>query len=283
LTKVAAVVLSWNGREDTLACLRSLEGEAVDVIVVDNASVDGTAEAITGAEVIRNDRNLGYAGGMNVGIRRALERGADAVLLLNNDVEVEPGAIGVLVAAAGAAGAVCPLVVFADDPERIWYAGARFDPRRGYNGRQLTRAIDTVAETERICGAAVLIPRQALDDVGMLDEELFAYVEDADWSLRARKAGLPLLVVPGSTVRHKVSASTGGEGSPNALYYSARNLLAVCERHAPLGTLGTWRRRLTAIGAFLAQALAGSRRREGVRAVLEGWRDFRHGRFGPRR
>ena len=283
MTSVAAVVLSWNGREDTLACLRSLEGEDVDVIVVDNASVDGTAEAVTGAEVIRNDRNLGYAGGMNVGIRRALERGADAVLLLNNDVEVEPGAIGALVAAAGGAGAVCPLVVFADDPERIWYAGARFDPRRGYNGRQLTEAIDTVAETERICGAAVLIPRQALHDVGMLDEELFAYVEDADWSLRARRRRLPLLVVPESRVRHKVSASTGGEGSPEALYYSTRNLLAVCERHAPLRTLGTWRRRVVAIGAFLAQALAGSRRREGVKAVLEGWRDFRRGRFGPRR
>ena len=283
MTSVAAVILSWNGREDTLACLRSLEGEDVDVIVVDNASVDGTAEAVTGAEVVRNDRNLGYAGGMNVGIRRALERGADAVLLLNNDVEVEPGAIGALVAATGEAGAVCPVVVFADDPERIWYAGARFDPRRGYNGRQLTRAIDTVAETERICGAAVLIPRQVLDDVGMLDEELFAYVEDADWSLRARKQRLPLLVVPGSRVRHKVSASTGGEGSPDALYYSTRNLLTVCERHAPLGTLGTWRRRLVAIGAFLAQALVGSRRREGVKAVLEGWRDFRRGRFGSRR
>ena len=75
MTKVVAVVLSWNGREDTLACLRSLEGENVEVIVVDNASEDGTAEAVEGAEVIRNERNLGYAGGMNVGIRRALERG----------------------------------------------------------------------------------------------------------------------------------------------------------------------------------------------------------------
>ena len=97
--KVTAVVLSWNGKEDTLACLRSLEGEKVDVIVVDNASEDGTADAVTGAEVIRNERNLGYAGGMNVGIQRALERGADFVLLLNNDVEVEPGAIGTLTAA----------------------------------------------------------------------------------------------------------------------------------------------------------------------------------------
>jgi GT2 family glycosyltransferase len=281
--KIAVVVLSWNGRDDTLACLRSLEGEGVEVIVVDNASEDGTAEAVTGAEVIRNERNLGYAGGMNVGIRRALELGADAVLLLNNDVEVEPGAVAALAAALDGAGAVCPLIVFADDPARVWYSGARFDPRRGYNGRHRTDRLESAAETERICGAAVLIPREVLERVGVFDEELFAYVEDADWSLRARGLGLSLLVTPASTVRHKVSASTGGEGSPGALYYTARNLSAVCERHAPLGLVGTWRRRVVTIGALLAQALAGRRRREGVTAVLEGWRDFRSGRFGPRR
>jgi GT2 family glycosyltransferase len=279
--RVAAVVLSWNGREDTLACLRSLEGEDAEVIVVDNASEDGSADAAAeaGAEVIRNERNLGYAGGMNVGIRAALERGADAVLLLNNDVEVEPGAVGALAAVEGA-GAVCPVVVFADDPGRVWYAGAHFDPRRGYNGRHRTEP--TATETERICGAAVLIPRETIERLGAFDEQLFAYVEDADWSLRVRDAGLPLLVTPTARVRHRVSASTGGEGSPDAIYYSVRNLLTVCERHAPLGTLGTWRRRLTALAAFSAQALLGRRRRAGLRAVRDGWRDFRRGRYGPR-
>jgi GT2 family glycosyltransferase len=281
--KVAAVVLSWNGREDTLACLRSLEGEEADVIVVDNASIDGTAEAVTGVELVRNERNLGYAGGMNVGIRRALERGADAVLLLNNDVEVEPGAIAAMAAAADGAGAVCPVVVFADEPSRVWYAGARFDPRRGYNGRHLTDIPEDVVETERISGAAVLMPRDAVERIGLFDERLFAYHEDAEWSLRARAAGLPLLVTPHSRVRHKVSASTGGEGSPTALYYSARNLLAVSEQHAPLGRIGTWRRRAVALGALLVQALMGRRRREGFHAIREGWRDFRDGRFGPRR
>jgi GT2 family glycosyltransferase len=279
--RVAAVVLSWNGREDTLACLRSLEGEGAEVIVVDNASEDGSADAAaaTGAEVIRNERNLGYAGGMNVGIRAALERGADAVLLLNNDVEVEPGAVAALAAMEGT-GAVCPVVVFADDPARVWYAGADFDPRRGYNGRHRTEPTATV--TERICGAAVLIPRATIERLGSFDEQLFAYVEDADWSLRVRDAGLPLLVTPTARVRHQVSASTGGEGSPDALYYSVRNLLTVCERHAPLGALGTWRRRLTALAAFTLQALLGHRRRAGLRAVRDGWRDFRRGRYGPR-
>ena len=279
--KVIAVVLSWNGREDTLACLRSLEGEDVEVIVVDNASEDGTADAVSGVELIRNDRNLGYAGGMNVGIRRALERGADAVLLLNNDVEVEPGAVAALIDALDDAGAVCPVIVFADEPERVWYSGASFDPRRGYNGRHRTDLPAAVVATARACGAAMLVPRDALERVGLFDESLFAYAEDTDWSLRASAAGFPLLVEPRSRVRHKVSASTGGEGSESALYYGTRNGLAVAERHAPLGALGTWRRRSVILLAHAAQAVL-ARRPGRVGTVLHGWRDFRRGRFGPR-
>jgi GT2 family glycosyltransferase len=279
--KVTAVVLSWNGKEDTLACLRSLEGEEIDVIVVDNASEDGTADAVTDAEVIRNERNLGYAGGMNVGIRRALERGADAVLLLNNDVEAEPGAVAALVDALDGAGAVCPVIVFADEPDRVWYSGASFDPRRGYNGRHRSNVPAGVVATDRLCGAAVLVPREALERIGLFDETLFAYAEDTDWSLRASAAGLPLLVEPRSRIRHKVSASTGGEGSESALYYGTRNGLAVAERHAPLGTLGTWRRRSVILLAHTAQALL-ARRPARIGSVLQGWRDFRRGMFGPR-
>lgn len=285
--KVAAVVLSWNGREDTLACLRSLEAEGADVIVVDNASEDGSAEAVTEVELIRNPRNLGYAGGMNVGIRAALQRGADAVLLLNNDVVVEPGAVGSLAAAAEGAGAVCPLITFADDPETVWYAGARFDPTRGYQGRhrgygQRASELREAVETDRACGAAMLIPRQALDTVGLLEDALFAYHEDTEWSLRARAAGLPIRVEPSARVRHKVSAATGGEGSPTALYYSVRNTLDVCERHAPLGWFGTWRRRAVVLLAYTTQALLGRGRTGRLGAVREGWRDFRRGRLGPR-
>ena len=125
------------------------------------------------------------------------------------------------------------------------------------------------------------MPRQTLERVGAFDEGLFAYVEDADWSLRAREAGLDLVVEPRSRVRHRVSASTGGEGSDSALYYSTRNTLAVCERHAPLGPLGTWRRRAVVLLAHAGQALLARRPRR-IGAVLEGWRDFRRGRLGPR-
>ena len=89
----------------------------------------------------------------------------------------------------------------------------------------------------------MLVPREVLEKVGLFDPELFAYSEDTDWSLRAREDGYRHYVVPASSVWHKVSAASGGESSPTALYYDLRNALVVAERHAPLGALGTWRRR----------------------------------------
>jgi GT2 family glycosyltransferase len=295
---VVAVVLTWNGRSDTLACLAALEASTYDalrVIVVDNGSTDGTAEAVAAAhpdvEVVRSEVNLGFAGGNDLGLQRALTLGADHALVLNNDVELEPAAITALVEAAErlpSAGAVNPKILFADPPGRIWFAGARFDPRRGYNGRQRGYGrpdgpdYDTLVETDRICGAAMLVPRAVLDQVGDFDERLFLYSEDTDWSLRARAAGHRLYVVPDAVAVHRVSAAAGGESSPATLYYGVRNTLVVCEAHAPLGRVGTVRRRLVLLAAHLLQALLSGRRRAGVRAVLAGWRDARAGRLGPR-
>jgi GT2 family glycosyltransferase len=296
---VAVVVLSWNGRDETLACLASLnrvDYEPLSVIVVDNASQDRSADAVAAefpsAILVRNEENLGYAGGMNAGLDAARERGSDAFLLLNNDVEVDPAFVGALVEEAGRrpeAAALCSKIFFADSPDLIWYAGARFDPRKGYNGRHIgygehdSERFQGVAETERACGAAMLIPRTALDEVGVFDESLFAYAEDTEWSLRARERGRSLLVVPASRIWHKISSASGGEGSPTALYYSVRNTLTVCERHAPLGPVGTWRRRTVVILAHAIQSLRLPRQREGLRAIVAGWRDFRAGRLGPRR
>ena len=295
---VAVVVLSWNGREDTLACLRSLarvDYPDLRVIVVDNASEDGSAEAVADAfpsvELIRNDANRGFAGGMNVGLQRALALGADFALTLNNDTEADERFVRMLVAEARrrpAVGALCAKILFHAEPDRIWYAGAAFDPRRGYHGRHRgygerdDGAYEAVVETGRACAAAMLVPRTALERVGLFDESLFAYAEDVDWSLRARERELRLVVVPASRVWHKVSSASGGESSPGTIYYDLRNLLVVCERHAPLGRLGTWRRRATLVAAHAAQALLSPRRREGLVAVAEAWRDFRRGRLGAR-
>jgi GT2 family glycosyltransferase len=295
---VAVVVLSWNRREDTLACLRSLlevRDPAPSVILVDNASHDGTVEAVRdelpGIKLIETGTNLGFAGGNNVGIRHALASGAEHVLVLNNDTEVEPGFLRALLEEASRrpdAGALCPKILFAEPPGLIWFAGAGYDARSGYNGRHRgyrepdDGRFDEVVETDRACGAAMLVSRGVLEAVGVFDPGLFAYSEDTDWSLRAREAGLHHYVVPASRVRHKVSAASGGESSPTALYYDLRNALVVAERHAPLPWPGTWRRRLVQVSAHLVQALRSPRRREGVAAVGAAWRDFRAGRLGQR-
>jgi len=295
---VAVVVLSWNGRADTLACLASLA--AVDYpelapIVVDNGSSDGTGEALArafpGVEVIRSELNLGFAGGSNLGIARALELGAQYVLLLNNDVEVDPGFVGALVEEARRrpdAGALCSKVLYLDPPDLIWFAGASFDPRSGYNGRQRgyrerdDGRFDEVVETDRACGASMLVSREVLEKVGLLDPGLFAYSEDTDWSLRARADGYRLYVVPSSRVWHKISVVSGGENAPSTLYYGVRNTIEVCERYAPLGRLASARRRFVLVASHLAQALLSKRRREGVIAVVQGYRDQRARRFGQR-
>jgi GT2 family glycosyltransferase len=297
-TRVIAVVLSWNRRDDTLACLRSLarvEYAPLDVVLVDNGSDDGSVEAVRRefprADVVENAANLGYAEGMNIGMSRALDRGAAYVLLLNNDTAVERTFLGHLVEEAerspGAA-ALCPRINFFDPPYLVWYAGARFDPARGYNGRMTGyrkpewEQPTGVYETDRACGAAMLVPREALERVGLFAPALFAYDEDTEWSLRAKRLGYSLLVVAQSRVWHNVSSSSGGEGSPDTLYYHTRNLLEVSERFAPRGRVGTWRRRLTVLGAHGAQALLSGRAREGLRATAEGFADFRRRRFGRR-
>ena len=286
------MVLSWNGREDTLACLQSLRG--VDAVCVDNGSTDGSAEAVAErfpqVELVRNPENLGYAAGNNAGIRRALERGADWVWLLNNDVVADASAASELETAALArpdAGVLACKVYFAEPPDVLWYAGGRFNLLLGYSGRQDGYGRrddgrwDGVRDVERATGAAMAVSREAIERAGPLDEDLFAYVEDVEWCLRIRRAGLAVVFVPGARVWHRVSASTGGAGSATSLYYDTRNTLVVCERYRPLPPGLRGLRRAAVIGAHLAQAARPPSRAAAV-AVLAGWRDFRRGRLGPR-
>jgi GT2 family glycosyltransferase len=293
---VAAVVLGWNGRDDTLACLHSLRAATypeLSVVVVDNASTDGGPDAVAAefpeATLIRLDENRGFAGGVNVGVDAALGAGADLVLLLNNDATVDAGFLEPLVAAVEPGiGAACSQILD-DEGSTVWYAGATYDPRRGHQGRHTGYGGPPIPAsvapyvTDRACGGAMLVPRAALELVGPLDEALFAYAEDVEWSLRARDAGLRIVVVPASVVRHRVSASTGGPSSGDSIYYALRNGLVVAERAAPLSRVGTLRRRAGAAAAFAVQALLSRSRLRGLRAVVEGLRDAARARLGPRK
>ena len=284
--RLAAVVLNWNGGDDTLAALDSLG--RLPVVCVDNGSTDGSPDAIAArfpaVDLIRTGVNLGFAGGNNVGIRRALAGGADWVLLLNNDAVAEPGVPAALQSAAAArpdAGLLACKILGADG-ETVQYAGATFRPWLGYSGRVATSGPDELRDVGRADGAALAVSRAAVERAGLLDESLFLYVEDVEWSLRIREAGFAVVFVPGARVRHKGSAASGGGASTTNLYYDTRNTIAVCERHAPLPRGRRGLRRAVVVAAHLAQAVGRPRRGAAVRAVVDGWRDARAGRLGQR-
>lgn len=267
------VVLNWNGAADTIALLGTLERCRVPVgwelrrLVVDNGSTDGSADRIAGAfpavEILRLDTNRRFAGGNNPGIRHALDEGAKAVMLLNNDTEADAALFERLVLALDqdpAAGAVSPLIYFGPPSDRIWYAGGRLWPWLGHvSHRGLRRRDDAqyraVETTGYLTGCCLLARAEVWRKVGLLDERYFIYAEDADWSLRARALGFRLLFVPTARLWHKVSASTG-QASPFKIYQRLRANATLFARHARGISRLTWGPAFVAQQILLAVWLA---------------------------
>jgi GT2 family glycosyltransferase len=270
---LAVVVLSWNGAALTLDTLRSLEACHVPeswrlrTLVVDNASTDGSPErvreAFPGVELLALAENRRFAGGNNEGLRRALDGGADAVMLLNNDVVADPKLIEKLLAALDEqpqAGAAAPLIYFAPPTDRIWYGGGHCRPWLAHSSHRGLRTRDhgqyrSIEDTGYLTGCCLLATAEAWRKVGLLDERYFIYAEDADWCLRARAAGFRLLFVPTARLWHRVSASSAnatGEGAMNAwkVYQRLRANVTLWARH----THGL--ARITWLPALLAQQMA---------------------------
>lgn len=293
-----AVVLSWNGREDTLRCLDSLarvREPAIRVVCVDNGSTDGSAAAVRErhpkVHLIENGANLGFSGGNNVGLRWALEQGAEWMVLVNNDAVVADDAFAGFAAVAAEhprAGALAGKLYLADRSDRIWFAGQRYLAWLGYSGRARglgrrdSERYSRVVPTDRAAGALMAVSRPAVGRAGLLETDLFAYAEDVEWSLRIREAGFEVLFAPGARAWHGVAGSTGGGASTHNLYYGTRNNIVVCERHHPLpGPLSALRRGVV-LSTFTAHALGRPNRRNALAAVREGYRDARAGRLGER-
>jgi GT2 family glycosyltransferase len=245
---VAVVVLTWNGKALTLDCLGSLAQvryRNLEVIVVDNASTDGTAEAVSQqfgekVRVVVNEHNLGFAGGNNIGIRHALDGGADYVTLLNNDTTVDKAFIDALVEVfsqyprTGIAG---PKIYYETPPDQIWFAGGKISLSRGVAQhigiRETDRGqFDAVREVDYITGCTLMAHRKVFENVGILDDSYRAYYEDADFCMRARRAGYEIRYTPHALVWHKISASTGGQVSRRKITTKFRSTLRFFGRYA---------------------------------------------------
>jgi len=251
--KVAVIIVNWNRKDDLVACLKSLSrvstfGYELATIVVDNGSSDGSLEALNKItnftfRAIALKENSGFVGGNNIGIKAALEDGADFVLLLNNDTLVDRSLIRELVKAADKnkeAGVLAPKIYFAPGFEFhkdrypksvlgkvIWFAGGVIDWNNLYGSNfgvdDVDRGqFDEEREIDFATGCAMFIRKKVLKKVGLLDERYFAYLEDVEFCQRVKSAGWTVLYAPLGYLWHKVSR-TSGSGSNLNDYFLTRN------------------------------------------------------------
>lgn len=295
---VSIVVLNWQRPAETLRCLASLNDVVhprLRIVVVDNGSDDGSEETIRRARpdlsVMQSGRNLGFAGGNNIGIRRAMSTGSDYVWILNNDTVVDPRALSEAVAAAALdnrIGIVGSATYTSSEPwtdVRLYPTGGLWDDRverlllcdggQGCAGHGIHR-VDFVQGT-------MLLRTSMLTEIGLLDERFFHYFEERELSHRARAHGWGAVLACRSRVWHAGGATLSSE-SPQALYYFMRNRLLFGRAvwgDSPGMTLLNEPGRLWWLANNLGHWLARGRFHYAT-AVLMGLVDGVRGRTGPR-
>jgi GT2 family glycosyltransferase len=241
--RITVIVLNWNGWQDTVACVKSLQWLSdVDchILVVDNGSTDGSVAqieaALPGVDVLQAGANLGFGGGCNAGIRKAIRAGAQYVWLVNSDATVDPGALAAMVRVADqnpSIGAVGSVLFDAGtvDQVQLW-GGGRINLWLGRSNH-----CASAGPVDFVSGASMLLRCTALEDVGLFDDATyFMYWEDTDLCFRLRHAGWLLAVAADSRIWHKESASLGF-GNPVLDTYATRSCVRFLRRHAPMPRL----------------------------------------------
>jgi GT2 family glycosyltransferase len=221
LPEVVAIVLNWCGEDDTAACVQSLAASPygrLTILVVDNGSPDGSGDRLHARfpqiAYLQTGANFGYTGGNNAGIQWAISRSAEYVLIINNDAVVDPLCIATLVEVAESRADVsvlAPKILYFDPPERIWYGGGAFSRMRAIGLPWRWGAADDPQSDSGtrpitfVTGCCFLARTDVLRRAGGFDESFFAYVEDAELSLRLVRTGHTLLYVPSARAYHRVA------------------------------------------------------------------------------
>ncbi len=236
--KIYVIILNWNGREDTLACLSSLAKVKTphEVVVVDNGSTDDSARAISASfpnvHLIQTGENLGYAEGNNVGIREAIKQGAEALLILNNDTTVEETILeGFLKRDLPIQGGHARLM---DSPDILDHLGGKWNPQKvEFDLVGVNQKVEQWTEPTKLdyaCGVALFVKRKVFETVGLFDPRFFLFWEESDWCFRAQKQGFSTISCPEAVLYHKRSASFKG-GKPHIAYFWWRNRLLFLEKN----------------------------------------------------
>ncbi len=244
--KIVILILNWNGKKDTIECLASLEralpSPKFATVVIDNGSTDNSVKAIREAfpevPIIETGKNLGFAGGNNVGIQWALGKSFDWILLLNNDTVIAPDFIASFLKAAKAKpeGKIFGAKIYRyDDRERIDHLGGFWNPalaefESNAFGKIDDGSFEEMRQVDYVCGCALLMHRSVPEKIGLLEESFFLLWEESDFCARAKKAGFQIWTAPQAKLWHKVSASFTG-GKPHMHYFWWRNRLLYLSRN----------------------------------------------------
>ncbi len=220
---VSIIILNWNGLEDTIKCIESLKKityEDYKIIVVDNASEGNDVEELKSRfndyiYVIKNDRNYGYAEGNNIGIKFALESGTDYILILNNDIVVDPYFLNALIEVSETetnVGIASPKTYYLSKPDTLFSVGGKLNVYLGQHkmigtNQKDSGKFDSIQEFDFVAGACMLIQKQVIEKVGLIPTEYFLQWEDIDYCYQMRKNGFRCLYVPKAKIWHKVGAS----------------------------------------------------------------------------
>ena len=294
LPRVVSVILNTNRRDDTLECLASLAVSTYPnhrAIVLDNASTDGSVEAIRSrfpdTEIVPLPANLGYAGNNNVGIDVAIADGADWVFVLNEDTVLAPECLTRLVRAGEAdakTGIVGPMVYHHGEPDVIQSAGGRLS--RSWDATHLAQndpdrgQFSTPRPVDWISGCAILVRRAVIEQVGAIDARYFYYWEETEWCLRARRAGWGIVHVPAAQLWHK-GVQRDYRPAPTVTYYATRNrLLTLAKHRAPVvAWVATWLQIVRTLASWTLRP-KWRRMRPHRRAMWLGATDFLRRRWG---
>jgi GT2 family glycosyltransferase len=246
--RVAVVILTWNRVEDVVMCLESFSEVRypnLEVIVVDNASMDDTVPTVQKlfpwATLLVNDDNLGYVGGNNVGIRYALEHGADYVFILNSDTKMTPDVLHELVGVMRADPRIAitgAKNLYLQNPDYTWgkYGVLNWGPMlvRTHGRFVLDYPESSPKDVDWVIGNGCMMSREALENVGIFDEDFFQVNEDVDWCMRARKLEYRIVYVDTAAIYHK-GASSADLSKPIVFsygYFLGRNAILFARKHA---------------------------------------------------
>ncbi len=246
LPEVAIILLNWNGKKDTLECLKSLENVAYPnftAIVVDNGSTDNSLEAIRASfpniPIFETKKNLGFAGGNNVGISWGLSKGFEWILLLNNDTTVSPDFLNAFRDAAKTnpkAKILGAKIYRYHDLDRIDHLGGMWNEKicefESLHVNQIDdhSSFEMMQPVDYVCGAALLMHRCVPESIGFLEENFFLFWEETDFCCRAKRNGFEIWTAPRAKIWHKVSSSFTG-GKPQMHYFWWRSRLLWIERN----------------------------------------------------